>query len=116
VMASVGLPVKTSEPLGREVQSADLPRTIGTIVFGTPVGKTGTASLANEAGRVIFQVREATMPPFIRTTQEADTMARRLNEAFANDVLAQYVARVQTDLGLSISEQAFRNATGGAEN
>jgi peptidyl-prolyl cis-trans isomerase D len=115
-MASVGLPVKTSEPLGREVQSADLPRTIGTIVFGTPVGKTGTASLANEAGRVIFQVREATMPPFIRTTQEADTMARRLNEAFANDVLAQYVARVQTDLGLSISEQAFRNATGGAEN
>ena len=116
VMASMGLPVKTSEPLGRETQSADLPRTIGTIVFGTAVGKTGTASLANEAGRVIFQVREASMPPFIRTTQEADTFAKRLSASFADDVLAQYVAKLQTDLGLTISEQAFRNATGGTDN
>lgn len=116
VMASVELPVKTSEPLGRDSQSADLPRTIGTIVFGTAVGKTGTAALANEAGRVIFQVREATVPPFIRTTQEADNFAKRLSASFADDVLAQYVARLQTDLGLTISEQAFRNATGGTDN
>lgn len=116
VMASVGLPVKTSEPLGRDSQTPDLPRTIGTIVFGTPVGKTGTASLANEAGRVIFQVREATVSPFIRTTQEADNFARRLSTSFADDVLAQFVAKLQTDLGLTISEQAFRNATGGTDN
>lgn len=116
VMASVNLPVKISEPLGRDSQTPELPRTISTIAFGTAIGKTGTASLPNDTGRVIFQVKEATVTPFIRTTQEADAFAKRLSTAFAEDVLSQYVAKLQTDLGLEINEQGFRNATGGTEN
>lgn len=116
VMAQLGLEVKTSEPLGRDSRPAGLPANVTTVIFNTEVGKAGSAALAGDTGRVIFQVREATMPPFIRTTQEAENLAKRLSGALADDILAQYMTKLEADLGLSISEQGFRNATGGAEN
>ena len=37
-------------------------------------------------------------------------------ESLSEDILLQYVAKRQTELGVSINEAAFRNATGGAQN
>ncbi|MGL5363170.1 MAG: SurA N-terminal domain-containing protein [Bosea sp. (in: a-proteobacteria)] len=116
VAASAGLPVQNAEALNRQSETAELPRNVITIVFGTPVGKTGTASLPGDAGRIILQVKSAAVPPFVRTTQEADNFARRLDSSMSEDLMAQYVGRLQTDLGLTINRAAFRNATGASGN
>jgi peptidyl-prolyl cis-trans isomerase D len=41
---------------------------------------------------------------------------KALSGNIADDILLQYVSRRQAELGVSINDAAFRNATGGAQN
>ncbi|CAN7201979.1 SurA N-terminal domain-containing protein [Bosea sp. LjRoot90] len=98
--------------LGRQDQSDTLPRNVVSLVFGTPSGKAGSAAAAN-AGRVVFQVKTATVSPYIRTAEEAENFVRLLTSSISEDILAQYVGKLQNDLGVQVNQAALRNATGG---
>ena len=124
VASSAGLTIETAVELGRQDQKPELPANVINAVFGTVVGKSGSAatqtgnsgSAATEAGRVIFKVDGATVPPYIRTTQEAGNFERVLGNSVSEDILGAYIAKRQADLGVTINEAAFRNATGGTQN
>ncbi len=98
--------------LGRQDQSDALPRNVVSLVFGTPAGKAGSAAVDN-AGRVVFQVKEATVTPYVRTAEEAENFVRLLTSSISEDILAQYVSKLQSDLGVQVNQAALRNATGG---
>lgn len=115
VAADAGLTVEKAEGLGRQDQRPDLPANVVTLVFGTVVGKAGAAA-GTGSERILFKVDAATVPPYVRTTQEAENFARALGNSVSEDILAQFIAKRQTDLGVTINETAFRNATGGAQN
>ncbi len=115
VAASAGLTVETAADLSRQEQRPGIPTNVVSLIFGTFAGKSGSAA-DGEGGRILFKVDSATVPPYIRTTQEAENVARTLSSSVSEDILAQYVAKRQADLGVSINEVAFRNATGGAQN
>lgn len=100
--------------IGRQDQSETLPRNVVSLVFGTPVGKSGSAAVEN--GRVVFQVKAATVTPYVRTTEEAENFVRLLSSSISEDILAQYVAKLQSDLGVAVNQAALRNATGGSQN
>lgn len=101
--------------LGRQDQSEALPRNVVSLVFGTPAGKAGSAAVDN-AGRVVFQVKEATVTPYVRTAEEAENFVRLLTSSISEDILAQYVSKLQNDLGVQVNQAALRNATGGSQN
>ncbi|AMJ60114.1 peptidylprolyl isomerase [Bosea sp. PAMC 26642] len=115
VASAAGLTSETAEGLGRQDQRPDLPVNVVSLIFGTVVGKAGSAALA-DGSRILFRVDAATVPPYVRTTQEAENFATRLGASVSEDILSQYVGKLQADLGVSINETAFRNATGGATN
>jgi len=98
--------------LGRQDQSDALPRNVVSLVFGTPAGKAGSAAVDN-AGRVVFQVKAATITPYVRTAEEAENFVRLLTSSISEDILAQYVGKLQNDLGVQVNQAALRNATGG---
>lgn len=98
--------------LGRQDQSAALPRNVVSLVFGTPAGKAGSAAVDN-SGRVVFQVKAATVSPYARTTEDAENFVRLLTSSISEDLLAQYVGKLQNDLGVQVNQAALRNATGG---
>ncbi|HEV7329107.1 MAG TPA: SurA N-terminal domain-containing protein [Bosea sp. (in: a-proteobacteria)] len=98
--------------LGRQDQSAALPGNVVSLVFGTPAGKAGSAAVDN-AGRVVFQVKAATVGPYARTTEDAENFVRLLANSISEDLLAQYVGKLQNDLGVQVNQAALRNATGG---
>lgn len=114
VAASAGLTAQKAENLGRQEQQAALPANVVNLVFGTPVGK--SASAATEQGRILFRVESATVPPYVRTTEEAESVVNLLRTGLSEDLLQQYVAKLQNELGVSINEAAFRNATGATQN
>lgn len=114
VAAAAGLTIEQAQDLGRQDQRPELPANVVSLIFGTPVGKANSA--ATDDGRVLFKVDSATVPPYARTTQEAENFARLLGSSISEDMLMEYVAKRQADLGVSINEAAFRNATGGATN
>ena len=115
VAASAGLTIETAAGLGRQDQRPDLPANVVSLIFGTVAGKSNSASVA-DGGRILFKVDAAFVPPYARTTQEAENFSRLLGNSVSEDILTQYVAKLQTDLGVAINETAFRNATGGAQN
>jgi peptidyl-prolyl cis-trans isomerase D len=115
VASSAGLTIEKAQDLGRQDQRPELPANVVSLIFGTVVGKSGAAS-GPENGRVLFKVDSATVPTYARTTQEAENFSRLLSSSISEDMLAQYVGKRQADLGVSINETAFRNATGGALN
>ncbi len=115
VAASAGLTIETAADIGRQDQRAELPAGVVSQVFGTAVGKSNSSAGA-DGGRILFKVDSATVPPYLRTTQEAANFERVLSSSMSEDVLLQYVAFRQTQLGVRINEAAFRNATGGTQN
>ncbi|MFJ5368859.1 SurA N-terminal domain-containing protein [Bosea sp. CER48] len=115
VAASAGLTIETAADIGRQDQRPELPATVVSQIFGTVVGKSGSAA-GTDGQRILFKVDSATVPPYVRTTQEAGNFERLLSSSVSEDILLQYVAKRQTELGVSINEAAFRNATSGAQN
>lgn len=115
VATSAGLTAAEAAGLSRQDQTDTLPRNVVSLIFGTPAGKNNSAAL-DDGGRVLFHVKSATQPPYVRTTQEADSLVQALSGALSQDILQEYVSRLQADLGATLNEAAFRNATGGNQN
>lgn len=115
VAASAGLTAETAIGIGRQEQRPELPGNVVTQIFGTAAGKAGSAA-GTEGSRILFKVDSATVPPYVRTTQEADNFVRLLSTNLSEGLLLQYVAERQAKLGVRINEAAFRSATGGAQN
>ncbi len=115
VAASAGLTIETAADLGRQDQRPELPGTVVAQVFGTTAGKSNSAA-GTDGGRILFKVDSATVAPYVRTTQEAGNFERLLSSSVSEDILLQYVAKRQAELGVSINDAAVRNATGGTQN
>ena len=80
-------------------------------IFATRVGEHGTAPLG-ETRRVVFSVESARATPFLTTTPAADMIGERLQGDIAEDLLTQFIAQLQEDVGVSINEEAYREAIG----
>ena len=115
VVTAAGLKPEEANGLGRQDQSDALPQNVVSLIFGTPVGKSASASV-DGTGRILFQVKAATVPPYMRTTEEAENFVRLFTSSVSDDVLTQYVRKLQKDLGVTLNQAAFRNATGGTQN
>jgi len=115
VSADAGLTSEQAADLGRQDQKPELPTNVVSLIFGTVVGKAGSAQ-ASDGSRILFKVTNASVGPYARTTQEAENFARLLGSSVSEDILAQYVGKLQADLGVSVNEANFRNATGGVQN
>ncbi len=116
VAASVNASATRIADITRESRRADTPAALVSAVFGVHSGKAGQATLGEGAGRMVFRVESATVPPYVRTTQEVERLSRQLGVAIGDDLLSQYVRRLQAELGLTIDARIVRNAIGGTEN
>lgn len=112
VAQQAGLEARQATDVARAA-SAGLPVNVTTQVFATRVGKAGSAAMG--ADRVVFLVEGASVPPLVRTTQEATTLEARLREAISDDYLSEYVVGLQKAYGLTVNQQSLRTATGGTD-
>jgi peptidyl-prolyl cis-trans isomerase D len=103
---------KTVEDLARGTPSGDLAADVVNRIFATPVGKAGSAA-AGADSRTVFKVTSATVPPLITTTQEAEQLATQLRNLMSEDLVAEYLAEAQREIGVSINDSAIRQVVGG---
>jgi peptidyl-prolyl cis-trans isomerase D len=111
VATDSGQPLKTAEGLARGAARDDLATDIVARIFATPVGKSGSA--ASGETRAVFKVTAAAVPPFVTTTQEAQRLEDQLRTAMSDDLLNQYIAQAQAEIGVSVNQEAVRRAIGG---
>ena len=112
IAGELGLEAKTVSDLARGASRGDLSADVVNRIFATPVGKAASAAGSDES-RVVFKVAGATMPPFVTSTSEAQRIEEQLRILLTDDLLAQYIAQLQKDLGVTINQQNMRRAIGG---
>ena len=71
------------------------------------------AAAGEETARVVFRVTGATVPAFVPSAPAAVAVEQQYRTALADDILAEYIADVQKQAGVSVNEGAFRRAIGG---
>jgi peptidyl-prolyl cis-trans isomerase D len=114
VAASEGLKVETATGLKRtkaasEVVSANLVEE----AFKSAKGVAGIAEGQNATERIVFRVTDISMPKLVPASAEAKRIDDSLKRALSDDIMGQYILRVQNDIGVSINQAALRQAIGG---
>jgi peptidyl-prolyl cis-trans isomerase D len=110
VAAANGLKVETASGLKRKGDT--LPARMLADVFQTPKGQIGNTEGKEPTERVIFRVTDVTVPAFSADSADAKSLADSLRNAYQEEILAQYVGRLQSELGASINQTALGQATG----
>jgi peptidyl-prolyl cis-trans isomerase D len=61
----------------------------------------------------VFKVTAASVPPLVTSTQQASAVENQLRQALAEDVLAQFMAEIEKQIGVRTYPENMRRAIGG---
>jgi len=111
VAAELKLEPKQLQRLGRNQANADFGQEGIARLFATPVGK--AASVAQGDKRIVFIVTNATVPAATSDASQLKQMNDQLANAIGYDLLIEYISRAQTDIGVTVSQQAINRVLGG---
>ncbi len=102
--------------LRRDRTQGDFPATALDTVFETPKDGVGTAQGPNPTEWVVFRVTGVNVPPLDPNSPDGKRLADGLTSMFTEDLVAQYLANLQTTLGATINETALNQVVGGGTN
>lgn len=105
---------------GEEVAEATVNRNNGQALgatgaaqaFAVAVGK-GAQATVNKGDRVVLKVVESKLTPLDPASGVGLQYSRQIGNQLSEDLLAQYVQRLQTELGATIDAKVLQNALGG---
>jgi peptidyl-prolyl cis-trans isomerase D len=113
VAAAEGLKVETASGLKRQGGAALPPRVV-TEAFRLAKDQAGSAEGPNASERVILRVTEIKVPPFDADAFTTTQLLGQLKAGYNDDILSQYVARLESDVGTDINQKALAQAVGRA--
>jgi peptidyl-prolyl cis-trans isomerase D len=120
VAAASGLKVATATGLKRGQPSG--PFSVATVdaIFHTAKDTAGKADAAQPTEQVVFRVTEVVVPALDAASKEAKQITETLNRGLAEDMFAEYIARLENEIGVTINptalSQVTSSATGSDEN
>jgi peptidyl-prolyl cis-trans isomerase D len=85
-------------------------------IFRTAKGGAGAADGDNRTTRIVFVVTDVTDPPIDAKSPEAEQSADALKRAYGEDILGEYVARLESELGVNVNQASLAQITGGSAN
>jgi peptidyl-prolyl cis-trans isomerase D len=114
VAAAESVPVQTTFGLKRAGnRNASLSTRVIDAVFQTAKDAAGIAEGNSPAEWVVFRVTDVTVPNFDAASADAKRIGDQMRRSITEDLLAQYVQRLQTDIGATINADALRRVTAG---
>ena len=114
VASADGLTVQTTFGLKRAGNRATpLSTSAISAVFDTPKDSAGSAEGASPTEWVVFRVTDVTVPDFDAASGEAKRMADQIRRSLSEDMLVQYVQRLQNEIGGTVNQRALRQAVAG---
>ena len=114
VATEAGLKVETAADLQRGKPGGFIPAKVIEAAFRTPKGVPGAAQGNNETERFVFQVTDVTDPAFDANSQQGKAIADVLQNSYTDDVIAEYIARLENQFGVTVNQSALNQVVGGA--
>ena len=107
-----GLKIASAQNVKRS-GADNLPQPVVSAMFRTGKDAAGQADGKDASERVVFKVTDITVPPYNAESTEAKRMSETLKAAIADELLTQYVAKIESTLGTTINRAALNQAISG---
>ncbi len=108
-----GLKLEMKSGIKRQGSDA-LPARVVSEVFRTAKDGVGSAQGNTATERFIFRVTDIKTPTFDPNSATTKALSDQLKAAYVDELLSQYVTRLEADLGTSINQAGLAQATGRA--
>ena len=115
VAAADGLMVETKWGLKRQGTTI-LPARVIAEIFRTAKDAVGSGEGQNATDRIIFRVTDIKVPTFDANSATVKSLTDQLKGAYSEELLSQYVTRLENDLGTNINQAAVAQAVGRTSN
>jgi peptidyl-prolyl cis-trans isomerase D len=114
VAAAAGTKVQTADKLTRNKPETGLSSRIVAAVFRTAKDAYGSSEGDQPSDWVVFRVTDVTTPPFNADSAETKRITDLLKKQESDEILEQYLAWMQNDLGTTFNQAALAQALGNA--
>jgi peptidyl-prolyl cis-trans isomerase D len=104
--------IKTIEGLKRNESSADFGPEAVAALFSIPQGGFTFAPESDGKGARVMQLQSVGLQPADKTPGETAKIVEAVAAGSGNEFLAQYVAELETDLGVSVNQELWSKVTG----
>jgi peptidyl-prolyl cis-trans isomerase D len=110
--AQAGLTVETASGFRRESSLPGLPAAAIAAAFRT--AKDGVGQVPDPAANswIVFRVTDITMPPIDLASDDMKKLKDNIKRALVDEQIAQYITKLETEIGTSVNQAAFAQITG----
>jgi peptidyl-prolyl cis-trans isomerase D len=110
--AADGLKVQTANNIKRGSTSGGISAGMTDAVFQTAKDAYGSALGDSTSHWIVFRVVDVNTPALDANSPDHERMTQTVQRELSADLLAQYVARLEDDLGTSVNASVLAQATG----
>jgi peptidyl-prolyl cis-trans isomerase D len=114
--ASAGLKVETAAGFRRDGSLPGVPASVTAAAFRTAKDGAGQTAGAGGDEAVVFRVTDISVPPVDLASDDIKKLKEALQRSLEDELIAQYVTKLESDIGTSINEAALAQATGATGN
>jgi peptidyl-prolyl cis-trans isomerase D len=115
VASETGLKLETATDLQRGKPGGFVPAKVVEAAFRTPKGVPSSVEGDKESERFVFRVTDVVDPALEANSSQAKAIADTLRNSYDEDVLTEYLVRLQNDFGVTINEAALNQIVGGGQ-
>ncbi len=113
---AAGLKLETAANFKRDATPAGVPASVITAAFRTAKDGAGQTPSAGGGEWVVFRVTDIVVPPLDMASDDVKKMKEQLQRSLDDEQIAQYVGRLEKDIGTTINETAFAQVTGASSD
>src|SRR6202158_6097352 len=110
--AAAGSKVETASGFRRDASLPGVPASAITAAFRTGKGGAGQNRGGGASEWVVFRVTDVNVPPVDLASDDMKKLKETLERGLTDEQVAQYVTKLETDIGTSINQAAFAQVTG----
>lgn len=109
---AIGAKVETAKDFRRDASPAGVPSAVVTAAFRTPKDGVGQTPDAGGSAWIVFRVTDINVPQVEANSDEMKKLKETLQRGLTDEQVAQYVTKIESEIGTSINQAAFAQVTG----
>jgi peptidyl-prolyl cis-trans isomerase D len=114
--AAVGSKVETARDFKREASLPGVPSGAISAAFRTAKDGVGQTSGSGGSEWIVFRVTDIAIPSVDMASDDVKKLKDSLERGLTDEQLAQFVNKIESDIGTSINQAAFAQVTGASSN
>jgi peptidyl-prolyl cis-trans isomerase D len=114
--SALGVKLETADKFRRDAALPGLPESVVSTAFRTGKDGVGQATGTGGGDRIVFRVTDIIVPPVDVASDEVKKLKEALQRGLTDEQVAQYVNKIENDIGTTINQAAFAQVTGANNN